>query len=111
MKKTPPIHVGRGSVPRHRACTCNPTLAGEARSDARVASEGPALRKKRLLGPKGPKMPRLDDGQRGGLSPALWENQDQAVSPTVFHRDREGSPTGETEAFGMSRNQFDNNDL
>ena len=55
-------------------------------------------------------MPRLDDGQRRGLSPALWENQNQAVPPTVLHRDREGSPTGETESFGVSRNQFYNND-
>ena len=62
--------------------------------------------KKRLLGPKRPKMPLLDDAQRGGLSPALWENQDQAVPPTVLHRDQEGSPTRETEAFGVSRNQF-----
>ena len=34
-KKTPPLHVGRGPVPRHAA------IAGETRSDARVASEGP----------------------------------------------------------------------
>ena len=44
LKKTFLFIVGRGPVPRHRAGTCNPTLAGETRSDARVASEGPALR-------------------------------------------------------------------
>ena len=40
----PPFIVGRGPVPRHHPR--NPTLAGETRSDARVASEGPALREK-----------------------------------------------------------------
>ena len=39
MEKTPPLTVGRGPVPRHAAR--NPTIAGETRSDARVASEGP----------------------------------------------------------------------
>ena len=41
-EKTPPFHVGRGPVPRHRSR--HPTLAGETRLDARVASEAPALR-------------------------------------------------------------------
>ena len=27
------------------------------------------------------------------------------------NQDREGSPTGETESFGVSRNHFDNNGL
>ena len=40
-KKRHPLTVGRGPVPRHRSCTHHPTLAGETRSDARVASEGP----------------------------------------------------------------------
>ena len=29
----------------------------------------------------------------------------------VLHRDREVSPTGETESFGVSRNRFYNNEL
>ena len=29
----------------------------------------------------------------------------------LLHRDQEVSPTGETASFGMSRNQFDNNEL
>ena len=40
VKKTPPLHVGRGPVPRHAA------ISGETRSPARMASEHPALRKK-----------------------------------------------------------------
>ena len=39
VEKTLPLHVGRGPVPRHAAVIR--TLAGETRSDARVASEGP----------------------------------------------------------------------
>ena len=39
IKKTPPLHVGRGPVPRRAAVYR--TFAGETRSDARVASEGP----------------------------------------------------------------------
>ncbi len=38
-KKRLSLIVGRGPVPRQRPR--NPTLAGETRSDARVASEGP----------------------------------------------------------------------
>ena len=34
-----PFIVGRGPVPRQRSR--NPTIAGETRSDARMASEGP----------------------------------------------------------------------
>ena len=58
-----PLTVGRGPVPRRApvyqkpllvrrtfACTRNPPIAGETRSDARVASEGPrATMKKRHL--------------------------------------------------------------
>ena len=39
-KKTPPRNVGRGPVPRHA------TIAGETRSHARMASEGPRATKK-----------------------------------------------------------------
>ena len=37
--------------------------------------------------------------------------RDQEVSPTDANRDWEGSPTGETESFEVSRNHFDNNEL
>ena len=40
-----PFTVGRGPVPRHASVYRK--LAGETRSDARVASEGPALREHR----------------------------------------------------------------
>ena len=49
--------------------------AGETRSDARVVSEGPALR----------------------------ENQDPEDAPTVLHRDREVSPTPEGIKTGRAR--------
>ena len=39
--------VGRGPVPRQRPR--NPTLAGETRSDARMASEGPRATEKTAL--------------------------------------------------------------
>ena len=40
-KKRHCLTVGRGPVPRHRACTRNPTIAGETHSDARMeTSEG-----------------------------------------------------------------------
>ena len=46
-------------------------FAGETRSDARVASEGPrTTNKKRFL------------SYRGGLSPAIRDNRDREVSPT-----------------------------
>ena len=73
-----------------------------------------ALRKKRLLfssGPKGPKTPSLDDGQRGGQAPALRENQNPRSLLRARNRDREISPTGETASFGLSRNHFYNNEL
>ena len=41
---TPPLTVGRGPVPRHPSR--NSTIAGETRSDARMASEGPRTTKK-----------------------------------------------------------------
>ena len=37
--RPPPVTVGRGPVPRH--ASVYRTVAGETRSDARVASEGP----------------------------------------------------------------------
>ena len=36
----------------------------------------------RHVGPKGPKTPSLDDGDRGGQAPALREHRDREVSPT-----------------------------
>ena len=56
-KKNADLHVGRGPVPRHRPR--NPTRAGETRSDARVASEGPHTTKKTSLRSVGPKTPLL----------------------------------------------------
>ena len=93
--------VGRGPVPRHRsrARSCRSgspdpepfvirrsqttevethivtmEIAGETRSDARMASEGPrATIKKRFL------------NHRGGQALAQWEHRDREVSPTGMH--------------------------
>ena len=47
VKKTPPLHVGRGPVPRR--AWVHRSIAVETRSDARVASEGPRATVKKTL--------------------------------------------------------------
>ena len=65
-EKTAPFHVGRGPVPRHAAVYRK--LAGETRSDARMASEGPRATVIVATVPRRGYRVRRD---RGGQAPAL----------------------------------------
>ena len=62
--------------------------------DLKALEDGTGTFFYRHVGPKEPKTPPFDNGQRGGQAPALRENQDPEGAPTVLHRDREVSPTG-----------------
>ena len=62
VKKRLPFHVGRGPVPRHAAVYRK--IAGETRSDARMASEGPRARVIVAAVPRRGYRVRRDSGDR-----------------------------------------------
>ena len=70
-EKTACVTVGRGPVPRHRACTRAPTLAGD---------RPPRYDKKRLLGPKGPKTPLLTMELAGDRPPRYGNIETRGLS-------------------------------